>query len=48
VGSSGLIPELGRSLEKGMAAHSSILVENSPDGGAWWATAYGVAKSRHD
>ena len=46
LGNSGLIPELGRSLEKGMAAHSSILVENSMDGGAWWATAYGVTKSR--
>ena len=46
LGGSGLIPELGRSLEKGMAPHSSILVENSTDRGAWWATVYGVAKSR--
>ena len=37
------------SLEKGMAAHSSILcLENScsTNGGAWWAIVHGVAKSR--
>ena len=33
-------------LEKEIAAHSSILAwENPMDGGAWWATAHGVAKS---
>ena len=31
-------------LEKEMAAHSSPL-ENSMDGGAWWATLHGVAES---
>ena len=34
-------------LEKEMATHSSILVWKNPmDGGAWWATVHGVAKSR--
>ena len=42
-------------LEKGMATHSNILregngnplLENNPtDRGAWWATVYGVVKSR--
>ena len=33
-------------LEKEIATHSSILAwENPMDGGAWWATAHGVAKS---
>ena len=36
-------------LEKGMAAHSSILAWRIPvDRGAWRATVHGVAKSRHD
>ena len=45
-------------LEEGMTTHSSILffffslqyscLENSIDGGAWWATVHGVAKSQHD
>ena len=34
-------------LKKEMATHSSTLyLENSMDGGAWWATVPGVAKSR--
>ena len=34
-------------LEKDMATHSSILAWKKPiDGGAWWATVHGVAKSR--
>ena len=34
-------------LEEGMATHSSILAWRIPmDRGAWWAAAYGVAKSR--
>ena len=34
-------------LEKEMATHSSTLgLENSMDGGAWWATVHEVAKSR--
>ena len=33
-------------LEEEIATHSSILAwENPMDGGAWWATAHGVAKS---
>ena len=33
-------------LEKEMAPHSSTLVWRIPmDGGAWWATVHGVAKS---
>ena len=33
-------------LEEGKATPSSILVWKMPlDGGAWWATAHGVAKS---
>ena len=32
--------------EREMATHSSILVENSMDRGAWWATVYGVIKSQ--
>ena len=32
-------------LEKEMVAYSSTL-ENSMDGGAWWATLHGVAKSQ--
>ena len=33
-------------LEKEMAPHSSICLENSRDGGAWWAAVYGVTQSR--
>ena len=46
-GDLGSIPGLGRSSGEGMATHSSILgLENSMDGGAWWAIVHGVAKSR--
>ena len=34
------------SLEKGMATHSSICLENSMDRGAWRAMVLGVAKSQ--
>ena len=45
-GNLGLIPGLERSLEKGMATHSSILAWRIPmDRGAWWATVHGVTKS---
>ena len=45
-GDLGLTPGLGRSLEDGMATHSSILVWRIPmDRGAWRATVHGVAKS---
>ena len=40
---------LGREdpLEKAMAPHSSTLAWKNPmDGGAWWATVHGVAKSQ--
>ena len=34
-------------LEKEMATHSSTLAWRIPmDGGAWWATVHGVAKSQ--
>ena len=33
-------------LEKEMAIHSSVCLENPRDGGAWWAAVYGVAQSR--
>ena len=34
-------------LEEGMATHSSILAWRiRMDGGTWWATAHGVAKSQ--
>ena len=33
-------------LEKEMAPHSSILPGKSMDGGVWWVTLHGVAKSR--
>ena len=42
------VPSLGWEdlLEKEMAAHSSTLAQKNPmDGGAWQATAHGVAKS---
>ena len=43
----GLITGLGRSLEEGMATHSSIFVWRIPmDRGAWWATVHRVAKNR--
>ena len=33
-------------LEKEMATHSSICLENPMDRGTWWATAHGDAKSQ--
>ena len=43
----GLIPGMGRSPEEGNGnpLHYSCL-ENSMDGGAWWATVHGVTKSQ--
>ena len=44
-----LIPGSGRSPEKGMATHSSILgLENSMDRGAWrdWSRVHRVTKSQ--
>ena len=48
VGDPGSIPGLADPLEKGMAAHSSILawLENPMDRGAWRVTVHGVAESR--
>ena len=41
------IPGSGRSLEEGLATHSSILcLENPMDRGAWQATVHGVTKSQ--
>ena len=46
-GDLGLIPGLGRSLEEGIATHSSILVWRiGMDGEARWATVHGVEKSQ--
>ena len=46
VGDLGSIPELGRSLEEGIATHSSILAWRIPlDRGAWRATVHEAAKS---
>ena len=45
-GDLGLIPGLGRSLEKGMATPSSILAWTIPmDREAWQVAVHGVAKS---
>ena len=44
-GDVGLSPGLERTLEEGMATHSSILSWRiSMDRGAWWATVHGVKK----
>ena len=46
VGDLGLIPGLGRSLEEGMATHSSILAWRIPmDRENWRATVHGMAES---
>ena len=43
----GWIPALERSLEVGIATHSSILAWRIVmDRGAWWATVHSVAKNR--
>ena len=42
----GLIPGLGRSLEKGMATLQDSCLENSVDRGAWRATVHGVAQGQ--
>ena len=45
-GDVGQIPGSGRSPEKEMATHSSILAWRIPmDRGAWWATVHRVTKS---
>ena len=38
--------DLTNMLEKAMATHSSTLLANPMDRGAWWAAVYGVAQSR--
>ena len=49
VGDPGSIPGLGRSLEEGMATHSSILAWRlSMDRGAWQAADHGGHRVRHD
>ena len=47
-GDPGLIPGSGRSPGEGNSnpLQYSCCLENSMDGGAWWATVHGVAKSR--
>ena len=43
----GLIPGLGRSPGEGNGYPLQYCcLENSMDGGAWWATVHGVSKSR--
>ena len=47
MGDPGSIPGLGRSPGKGNGNPLQYsCLENSMDGGAWWATVHGVAKSR--
>ena len=47
VGDMGLIPGWGRSPEEGDGNPLQYsCLENPMDGGAWWATVHGVAKSR--
>ena len=47
VGDQGLIPGLGRSPGEGNGNPLQYsCLENPMDGGAWWATVHGVAKSR--
>ena len=46
-GDMGLIPGLGRSPGEGNGNPlQSSCLENSMDGGAWWAIVYGIAKSQ--
>ena len=46
-GDPGLIPESGRAPQEGNGNPLQFsCLENSMDGGAWWATVHGVAKSR--
>ena len=47
VGDLGSIPGSGKSLGEGNGnPHQYSFLENPMDGGAWWATVHGVAKSR--
>ena len=47
VGDLGLIPKLGRSSGGGHGNPlQSSCLENPRDGGAWWASVYGVAQSQ--
>ena len=49
VGDLGLIPGLGRSPREGNGSPLQYCcLENVMDAEAWWATVYGVAKSRDD
>ena len=45
-GDTGSIPGLEDSLEDGMIAHPTILVQRIPWAEAWWATVHRVAKSQ--
>ena len=46
-GAAGLIPELGRSPGEGNGNRLQYsCLENSMDGGAWWAMVHGTAKSQ--
>ena len=45
-----LVRSLGRedALEDGMATHSSILLENPMDRGAWWVQSMGSQRVEHN
>ena len=48
-GDLGLTPGSGRSPGEGNGNPLQYsCLENSMDGGAWWATVHGITKSRHD
>ena len=47
-GDTGLIPGLGRPLERDMVTHSSILAENPMDRGAWWVPVLGLQRVGYD
>ena len=47
-GDTGLIPGLGRPLERDIVTHSSILAENPMDRGAWWAIVLGLQTVGYD
>ena len=45
IGDTWSIPGLGRSLQKEMATHSSVLKLGNPmDRGAWWVIVHGVSR----
>ena len=47
-GDTGLIPGLGRPLERDIVTHSSILAENPMDRGDWWVIVLGLQRVGYD